>query len=154
MKIRQLNINHNGYYYVNLTFGGAHNRKTCLVHRMVAESFLPKLEDKEIINHKDGDKLNNHVSNLEWCTTLENNQHAINHNLIDFAKGEDVYASVLTEQQVVYILQHYIPRSRTMGARSLGRRFNVDKSTISAIVNKKSWFHIDRNQFDNPYIKK
>lgn len=48
------------------------------VHRAVAEMFVKKIADKNDINHKDGIKLNNHYTNLEWVTPAENNQHAIN----------------------------------------------------------------------------
>lgn len=53
-----------------------------LVHRLVAEAFIPKIEGKESINHLDGDPKNNHVSNLEWCDHKENNNHAFDNGLM------------------------------------------------------------------------
>ncbi|MEJ7316913.1 HNH endonuclease, partial [Staphylococcus epidermidis] len=46
------------------------------VHRLVAGAFIPKVEGKNYINHKDGNPRNNEVNNLEWCTIAENNLHA------------------------------------------------------------------------------
>lgn len=51
-------------------------RKGYLVHRLVAETFIDNPENHKTVNHIDGDKSNNHVSNLEWCSYAENNIHA------------------------------------------------------------------------------
>lgn len=55
--------------------------KDWLVHRLIAETFIPKVSGKELINHIDGNPSNNHVSNLEWCTYAENLFHARMHHL-------------------------------------------------------------------------
>ncbi|MDS7057157.1 NUMOD4 motif-containing HNH endonuclease [Klebsiella pneumoniae] len=59
--------------------------RTFLVHRLVADAFIPKVEGKGFINHKDGSRLNNDVSNLEWCDHNENNNHAFDNKLITTA---------------------------------------------------------------------
>lgn len=56
--------------------------KTVMIHRMVAETFIPNPENKSIVNHKDGDTHNYHVSNLEWVTSSENSKHAYDTGLI------------------------------------------------------------------------
>lgn len=70
--------NGNGYKIVFLWDHG--KRKRHYVHRLVADAFLPKPKDKNIINHKDMDKGNNAVNNLEWCTQAENVRYS-SHNM-------------------------------------------------------------------------
>lgn len=63
-----------GYMRVNVAIDGKF--RLCLVHRLVAENFIPNPENKAEVNHIDGDKSNNDISNLEWVTREENIQHA------------------------------------------------------------------------------
>lgn len=66
-------LNSKGYARVYLWYGT--QDKPIAVHRLVAIAFLRKPVGRDEVNHKDGVKLNNHVSNLEWCTRLENIRH-------------------------------------------------------------------------------
>ena len=68
-----------GYKRVSLWVDG--KECTWLVHRIVANSFIPKENGKIIINHKDGNPSNNFVDNIEWCNYYENNKHAIESGL-------------------------------------------------------------------------
>jgi len=70
-----------GYYTVNI------NNKNHMVHRLVAQHFIPNPDNKRLVNHKDGNKLNNNVENLEWVTHKENTQHASDTGLIGHHKN-------------------------------------------------------------------
>lgn len=79
-KVKNTFISANGYERVSLWYKGKH--KNMSIHRMVAMKYLENPNNYEYINHKDGNKLNNNVNNLEWCTAKENMQHAYKNNLI------------------------------------------------------------------------
>lgn len=66
--------NGGGYVYVDLRVDGS--PRTYLVHRLVAQLFVPNTDDKPDVNHKDGNRANNHAANLEWVTKSENQLHA------------------------------------------------------------------------------
>ena len=68
-----------GYLRVRIYKDGS--RQTVKVHREVAKAFIPNPENKPEVNHKDGDKENNHVENLEWATPSENTTHAYDSGL-------------------------------------------------------------------------
>lgn len=88
----------NGYYRVELIKDN--QRKTHRIHRLVAFAFLPNPENKPYINHIDGNRLNNHITNLEWCTQKENNEHAIRTGLRKLKK--------LSKDDMVqmYVIEH------------------------------------------------
>ncbi len=70
--------------YKQVILGSRLSRRiTRKIHRLVAEAFIPKIKGKPQVNHIDGDKRNNDVSNLEWVSNLENQHHAIIHKLKD-----------------------------------------------------------------------
>ena len=78
-KFMKTRFNRSGYEVVNLYADGM--CKTFSVHRLVAQAFIPNPNDYSQINHIDGDKENNNISNLEWCTAGQNNIHAIENGL-------------------------------------------------------------------------
>lgn len=82
-KIRKKNINHEGYYFVGVSLGSRKIKPCIKVHRAVAETFLFNEEEYPVINHIDGNKLNNCVENLEFCTFQHNSQHAVKTGLLD-----------------------------------------------------------------------
>jgi hypothetical protein len=66
------------YGYKKATLQNCGEIKHFTIHRLVAIAFIPNINNYPQINHKDGDKLNNNVSNLEWCTGKQNQRHAVN----------------------------------------------------------------------------
>lgn len=90
MKLTKMSI---GYYSVGPTINGKNVKMT--VHRLVAEAFIGPCPEGHEVNHKDGDKTNNRVDNLEYVTHQENMVHAHTSGLIDcIIHGEDVIASI------------------------------------------------------------
>lgn len=75
-----------GYYVVNI------KKKLYYVHRLVAEAFLPNPENKPQVNHIDGNKKNNNLNNLEWCTGSENIKHSYYIGLRASTKGQKATA--------------------------------------------------------------
>lgn len=67
-------VNKSGYLQVSICQNGL--KKTFLIHRLVALYFLDNIDNLPVVNHKDGVKVNNHVTNLEWCTSSQNTLHA------------------------------------------------------------------------------
>lgn len=74
-------IDANGYVRVSLTKNG--QTKNYLVHRLVAKQFIPNPDNLPQVNHKNGNKCDNTVGNLEWCTAKENKKHAYDNNITD-----------------------------------------------------------------------
>lgn len=143
-KILKLGVSKTGYSVLSTRIGGRAGKAHCFrIHRLVAQAFIDNPEDKSCVNHKDGDKLNNHVINLEWCTQQENVQHAVDIGLTVAAKGENSGTSKLTNEQIRYIRRVYKPFCDTFGVRALAKKFGVVHSGISRIVNNKSWNHIE-----------
>lgn len=113
------------------------------VHRLVALAFVgPRPSDQHVVNHKDGDKLNNAAENLEWVTVAENARHAARLGLMRPRRGMDSPNAKLTDDDVRYVRRVYRPGSRDHGARALAERFGVNHGTISRVARGLRWVHI------------
>lgn len=120
--------------YVKVTLTVNYKAKDYRVHRLVAENFIPNTNNKETVNHIDGNKDNNHVNNLEWSNRHEQLAHAYNLGLKKSLKGCSNVNAKLTTEQVRYIRENYKPYSKEFGTVALGIKFGVNNSTIGDIV--------------------
>lgn len=111
------------------------------VHRLVAMAFIPNPENKEQINHKDGDPSNNHIDNLEWCDAFENMQHAVKMGLMNNHFGETHANSKFTDVIVKDILKRLGHGEKQ---HEIAKEYNVNQSIVSDINTGKSWRHIPR----------
>lgn len=81
-KMLQPHYDNGGYFRITLYNPKTNYKKSYKMHRLVAQYFIPNIENKPQINHKNGIKTDNVVENLEWCTNHENRMHALENNLI------------------------------------------------------------------------
>lgn len=124
------------YLYINLCKKGKY--KKFKVHRLVAETFIPNPDNKPQVNHKDGNKQNNHIDNLEWVTCSENHIHAYKIGLENH-KGINHPQHKLTKNDVLTIRDLYL---NGMKQREIGKIYGIHQAHISNIVNIKTWKHL------------
>lgn len=113
--------------------------KTVRLHRAVATAFIPNPDNLPEVNHIDGNKLNNHVSNLEWTTHKRNMEHAYSTGLARNGFGDDSARAVLTSEQVAYIRAVHKPGDKEFGQTALGRKFGVTNSCVWRVVHGANW---------------
>ena len=137
-RIMPQTIQRKGYYAVTFWMNNkAYCRK---VHRLVIEAFTPNPDSLPCINHIDGNKLNNHVSNLEWCTYQANMQHAVRTGLTNPHQWSDDERKQISERNKAYaISQGYQPKPhRTMTEYQAERRAKAEeRKQLKALQPKK-----------------
>lgn len=121
-----------GYHCIKLQVSGT--SKGFKVHRLVALAFISNPEETMFINHIDGNKLNNHYTNLEWCTNTHNQRHAWRN---------DLKTIKLTVSDVKEIKQRINNKESNT---SISKLFNVDQTLISNIKTGKIWNKVFKDE--------
>ena len=123
-----------GYYQINLCIDG--KCKTFMFHRLIAQAFLDNPNALPCVNHIDGNKLNNEISNLEWVTYSENTQHAIKTGLSHPAKGESTKHGRFSEEDIINI------RNLSKQGKSqyqIASLYNVTRGAIQQILERRAY---------------
>ena len=128
------------YYTVTLSKNGISVQYT--VHYLIAKTFILNVENKSQINHKDGNKLNNTIENLEWVSNSENTKHAYDNNLYHF-NGKNSYPVVLYDKDYNYIKTY-------RSIRALCNFTGFNRKTVSAILNNSK---INNYNYNFEYAK-
>lgn len=106
-----------------------------LIHRLLAEAFIPNPENKPQINHKDGNRRNNALDNLEWCTQSENNKHAHVTGLNIPPRGEKKRNAKLTAEKVREIRA----LKGRLSQAEIGLRFGIAQQYVTKIQRGERW---------------
>lgn len=137
----------NKYGYYSSSFSG----KNFLIHRLVAQAFISNPDNKLIVNHIDGNKINNKVENLEWVSSSENSKHAFNNGLKANTNGEKNIMSKLSEKDIIEIF--YAEGSH----QKIANHYNIGRVQVTRVKNKTRWKelldNLDKIYFDFIYLK-
>lgn len=126
--------NGNGYKKITLTHLGV--QVQLYVHRLVADIYIPKVKDKNQVNHIDGDKSNNYFKNLEWVSNSENQMHA--HKIGLKKSGDKLWNGKFSCQDLQKIKNLGLSGMKRC---LIAREMNCSKSTISDILNNKRYLY-------------
>ena len=124
------------YTSIQLSIKGTY--KNFDVHVLVSKAFLPNPKNFPVVHHKDNDKHNTCVWNLEWTTYSENTRTAYRIGTKEIKCGHKNGKSKLNPDQVRYIRKKYVPCHLEFGAKSLAKKFNVTSATIRDVIHYRT----------------
>lgn len=137
-KILTPKLDKDGYLVLHLS---KNNKRWYIsIHRLVGLNFISNVFNFPEINHKDGNKLNNNVNNLEWCTTKKNVQHSFDIGLNIPKKGSKRAMSKMTEEKVIEVRNRY--KNENISLKILSKDYNICAQTLHSIINRKTWKHV------------
>ena len=128
-----------GYLVVTLSMGTRKDRKTVKVHRLIANAFIPNPKNKPQVNHIDGNKINNSISNLEWSTAKENVHHAIGMGLRSSVGSNNVKAKY-KESDVLEIRRLFASGVKNKDIHKLYPKLSYE--SLAQITNRITWKHL------------
>ena len=128
----------NGYPAVIITQGKA-IKKCYTIHKLMALAFIPNPENKSSVNHKDGNKTNNHIDNLEWMTSKENVQHAWENGLCE---SKRVAISKAQSKPVMDIISGKKYDSLTLACQDIGENYYTHNSRIFFKRKNQRFFYL------------
>ena len=126
--------NRKGYVEVRLFLDSKSTAK--IVHRLVANAFIPNCDNKSQVNHIDGNKLNNRIDNLEWVTNSENQLHAYSLGLQPSRAGENNIKAKITDKDVTLLKQLYNSGKSVVEVSNI---MNISLSSTRHIIYGKTW---------------
>lgn len=118
------------------------------IHRLVAMTYLPNPDNLPQVNHIDGNKCNNCVDNLEWCSNEYNMAHSYTSGLREGtqARGEHNFNSKLTGEKVKDILHNYQIKSNKVSdytfCNQYAKQYNVTRPAILAVIKRQTWKYV------------
>jgi len=150
-------LNYKGYLVY--TYPTLLNKKrTIPTHRIVGTHFvLGQNEERNQINHKDTFKINNFYQNLEWVTNKENNQHAIEHGLVTYVRGENHGKSIITDEEAIQIcklIDKYEGDDDKVYQDIIHINPNIPRRLIQEIRRKDIWNHISDKYLKGDYYRR
>ncbi|KKM03564.1 hypothetical protein LCGC14_1773130 [marine sediment metagenome] len=130
---------HKGYKMVALYFGNK-TPKEVMVHRLILEAFVSACPKNKECNHKDGNKANNKLENLEWLTRSQNAKYSYDYLGREPLRGESHGKAKLTNSQVKEIRK--LCGNSTFTQKAIARKYNVSRAAIGLIHQRQRWAHI------------